>query len=221
VAPERPSADDRARSRIPLDRRAPDDSSVVPLDVANQNPDAVRQYYAPRNWAGWDSLPGDTTQKQYTNLTVADPPKRYLFAVVAFDEAGAYSPIFSRNSNMTLFKVTFAGVQLPRIGIFNDFFLYEYDQGSYRPGDPNQVVHVQVPAAKPGHPADRLALNWYAASPIGAPIRSYRWAVDITNLEDETRARTRARTSRTGARRARSSHRAGSAPTSAARPICS
>jgi hypothetical protein len=159
-------------------------SSEVPLDVANTNPDAVRQYYAPRYWAGWDSLPADTTFKQYTNLT---PEDNYMFVVVAFDEAGAYSPIFSRNTNMTLFKVTFAGVQLPRIGFFNDFFLYEYEQGTYRPGDQSQVVHVEVPASDPGNPNDRLTLNWYASSPIGAPVRSYRWAVDITNLEDETR----------------------------------
>jgi hypothetical protein len=167
-----------------------DESTEVKLSTANRTPDAVRQYYAPRNWAGWDSLPGDTTQKQYTNLT---PDKTYMFVVVAFDEAGAYSPIFNRDNNMVLFKVTYAGAQNPRIGVFNDFFLYEYDQGSNRPGDPSQIVHVEVPAADPRNPDDKLAFNWYASpvrdsrgNPISGPIRSYRWAVDMTDTEDET-----------------------------------
>src|SRR5262245_34095980 len=98
------------------------EASEVPLPVARLYPDSVRSYYAPRQWAGWDSLPGDTTEKQFTNLT---PDREYVFVVVAFDEAGAYSPMFSFNDNMIYFRVTFAGSQNPRIGIFNDFFVYE------------------------------------------------------------------------------------------------
>jgi len=170
-----------------------DGTTEVTLAQANQNPDLVRQYYAPRNWAGWDSLPGDTTQKQYTNLTPSQgsTPSEFMFVVVAFDEAGAYSPLFSRNNNMVYFIVTFAGAQNPRITFFNDFFFYEYEQGSFRPNDPAQIVQLEVPAGT--GPNDKLTFNWFAdpardrsGNLIGGPIRSYRWAVDITNLEDET-----------------------------------
>jgi hypothetical protein len=159
------------------------DQTEVTLATARSKPDSVRRYYAPREWAGWDSLPGDTTQKQFTGLT---PEQEYVFCVVAFDEAGAYSPIFSFNTNMVYLRVTYAGAQNPRIGFFNEFFLYEYDQGSFRPNDPAQVVQLEVPAGY-------VTFNWYAnpaadrdGNPIGGPIRSYRWAVDITNLDDET-----------------------------------
>jgi hypothetical protein len=165
-------------------------ASEVPLSLARSNPDSVRRYYAPRNWAGWDSLPGDTTEKQFTNLT---PDQEYVFVVVAFDEAGAYSPIFSLNDNMIYFRVTFTGAQNPRIGFFNEFFLYEYVQGSYRPLDPAQVVRLEVPAGEPGNPNDKLTFNWYGlpatdsrGNQVGGPIRSYRWAVDIVDVFDNT-----------------------------------
>jgi hypothetical protein len=173
-----------------------DATTEVTLAQADRTPDLVRQYYAPRNWAGWDSLPGDTTQKQYTNLTPVQAGSplggEFMFVVVAFDEAGAYSPLFSRNTNMVYCIVTFAGAQNPKIGLFNDFFLYEYEQGSFRPNDPSQVVQIEVPAGEGRN--DKLTFNWYADPArdardnlIGGPIRSYRWAVDITDLEDETR----------------------------------
>ena len=76
--------------------------------------------------AAWDCplVGGDTTQKHYAGLT---PNASHIFVVVAFDEAGAYSPIFSFNANMIHFRVSFAGAQNPRIGILNDFFLYDAD----------------------------------------------------------------------------------------------
>jgi hypothetical protein len=114
-----------------------------------------------------------------------------MFVIVAFDEAGAYSPLFSRNNNMVYFVVTFAGAQNPRITFFNDFFFYEYEQGSFQPNNPSQIVQLEVPAGT--GPNDKLTFNWLAdpardrnGNLIGGPIRSYRWAVDITNLEDET-----------------------------------
>ena len=166
------------------------DQTEVTLATARSNPDSVRKYYAPRNWVGWDSLPGDTTQKQFTNLT---PEQEYVFVVVAFDESGAYSPLFDFSSNMIYLRVTYAGAQNPKIGFFNEFFLYEYEQGSFRPNDPAQIVLLEVPAGEPGNQNDKLTFNWYASPAtdrqgnlVGGPIRSYRWAVDITDLDDET-----------------------------------
>ena len=166
------------------------DLTEVTLTEANLKPDRVRQYYAPRFWAGWDSLPGDTTQKQYTGL---DVDHDYMFVIVAFDEAGAYSPIFSRNTNMVLLRVTYSGAQNPVITFFNEFFTYTYAAGSYRPTDPAVEIPLEVPAGRPGHPEDRLTFNWFAEPvkdrngvPLGGPIRSYRWAVDILNVFDDT-----------------------------------
>jgi hypothetical protein len=68
-------------------------SSEFPKDLAYTNPDSLRRYYVSHPlgpWAGWDSTSADTTQVQYTNLT---PGSEYMFVVVAFDEAGAYSPL--------------------------------------------------------------------------------------------------------------------------------
>src|SRR6266496_1920058 len=73
-------------------------------DQFNLKPDSLRRFYAP-NFAGWDSTTADTTFHTFTNLV---PDAYYMFVVVGFDEAGAYSPIFSRNFNMLQMLVTFA-----------------------------------------------------------------------------------------------------------------
>src|SRR5262249_45397566 len=80
-------------------------NSAGPFQVARQVPAPGRRYYAARNWAGWDSTTADTTEKQFTSLVVGQD---YMFVVVAFDEAGAYSPVFDQNSNMLNMRVTFA-----------------------------------------------------------------------------------------------------------------
>jgi hypothetical protein len=165
------------------------DQTEVTLTTARSKPDSVRRYYAPRYWAGWDSLPGDTTEKQFTGLT---PDQEYVFVVVAFDEAGAYSPIFSFNNNMVYMRVTFSGAQNPKITLFNEFFLYEYEQGSHRPTDPSVIIRLEVPAGR--NAQDKLTFNWFAdpvrdrstGALVGGPIKSYRWAVDIIDVFDET-----------------------------------
>ena len=182
--------DDGVRTQKPVKYKFKilSDLTEVSRLTAHTNPDSVRRYYAPRYWAGWDSTSGDTTQKQFTNLT---PGSDYVFVVVAFDEVGAYSPIFSFDNNMIYFRVSFAGAQNPRIGFFNDFFLYEYALGSFLPNDQGQVVKIEVPAGRPGDPNDKLTFNWYATPAkdqngnlIGGPILHYRWAVDIVDLDD-------------------------------------
>src|SRR6267142_5743723 len=73
------------------------------FDLARANPDSLRRFYAPA-FAGWDSVPGGSTSVQYLNLV---PNSRYLFVVVAFDEAGDSNPTFSLNSNMLQLRVSF------------------------------------------------------------------------------------------------------------------
>ncbi len=158
------------------------DQTAVTVAQARLNADAVRSYYAPLNWAGWDSTGADTTQKQYFNLV---PDQEYIFCVVSFDEAGAYSPIFSLNNNMLYFRVTFAGNNNPKITLFNEFFEFTYRNGSYVPNNPAVEIPVEMPVAT--HASDRITFNWSAApGNEGSVIRSYRWAVDIADPFDDT-----------------------------------
>ena len=98
---------------------------AYPISEAIRDPEAFRRFFAP-NFFGWDSSSTDTTTVQYTNLS---PNTDYLFVVVAFDEAGAYSPIFSLDSNMLRLRTTFAGSNGPVITMFNEFFFYRYPSG--------------------------------------------------------------------------------------------
>jgi len=148
-----------------------------PIDVAlgPGGLDKLRDFYAP-NFAGWDSCRGDTTTARYTDLT---PDADYLFVVVAFDEAGAYSPIFTLDNNCLRLTVKLAGAGGPKITMFNEFFTYEYASGSYNPSDQNNWVHVEVPYAEP------ITFNWFAVSDPGAEVASYRWRLG-GDVADET-----------------------------------
>jgi hypothetical protein len=149
--------------------------SEFPVEQAVFDPDSVRRFYAP-TFAGWDSTPGDTTVASFTNLT---PGATYVVFVVAFDEAGAYSPIFSLNNNMLRFRVGFAGNLGPRITMFNETLFFEYASGGYST-DPQREVFFEVPEG------ERVNFNWFARPPEGADIQSYRWALDISDVGDDT-----------------------------------
>ena len=159
------------------------------IDTWLQHPDSLRIAFAP-NFAGWDSSSADTTFHQFTNLT---PDSRYLFVVVAFDEAGAYSPVFSLDTNMLRLQVGFAGQLGPVISLFNSFFFYTYGSGGFATDD-SRVVHLDVPAATPQHDQP-LAIGWFAQPPdeSGGAVAAYRWTMDIHDLADEA-ARTNEQT---------------------------
>jgi hypothetical protein len=141
-----------------------------------QYPDSMRAAVAPE-FAGWDSVPGDTTSVQYTNMV---PATEYLFTVVAIDEAGDYSPDFSLDSNMLLFYVSPWDTHGPRITLFNESFTYTYYSGGY-PSDLTQwYVRVEVPARKP------ITFNWYGEPLEGSVVTGYRWAMDIADPQDQT-----------------------------------
>jgi hypothetical protein len=149
--------------------------SEFPLDVALTDPDSVRRYYAPE-FRGWTRTPADTTEVQFTNLT---PGQNFIFVVVGFDEAGAYSPIFDLNGNMLRFRVGFAGNLGPTITMFNSFFNFSYTSGGYST-DPSREVFIEVPAGQ------RIPFNWFARSVQGSDVASYRWALDIADVSDNT-----------------------------------
>jgi hypothetical protein len=138
-------------------------------------PDSLRHYYAP-HFAEWDSISGDTCRVQVSNMV---PDRKYVLAVVAFDEAGAYSPVFSYDGNLLYFFCQYTGRQGPRMTVWNEFFNYTYLNGSYIT-DPVAYLHAEVPCAQP------LSFHWSAAPQSGAALKSFRWALDIERLDDET-----------------------------------
>jgi len=154
------------------------ESDDFPLNYATSDPDSLRRQYAPAfaESLGWRHAAAESTEVQFTSL---NPNQTYLFAVVAFDEAGAYSPVFGRGSNLLLFRVGFAGTLGPKFTFFNEFFNYTYSSGGYFT-DASREIELEIPEGI------SVPMNWIAEAPQGATIRSYRWAVDIQDLADET-----------------------------------
>lgn len=149
------------------------------LSTIRSDPDSVRRFYAPQ-FADWDSVGGDSTFVAFSNLIM---DKSYIFVVVAFDEAGAYSPVFSLDTNMLYFRVVVASTLGPTISFSGAGFSYGY-AGGFFPNDPSPapVLTVDEPADQP------LTFSWFA-TPLpyscDGPIR-YRWALDIGSIGDET-----------------------------------
>ena len=150
-----------------------------PSGLAVLDPLAARRFFAAKNFAGWDSTSAETTFAQFTNLTPSSGGGSYLFIVVGFDEAGAYSADWSLDNNMLEMTVGYAGTLGPRIGMFNEFFNYLYPSGGYAPNDELAWVRIEVPAAIP------ITVNWFAIAPEGATIEWYRWRLD-GDVDDET-----------------------------------
>jgi hypothetical protein len=136
--------------------------------------DSLRAFYAP-TFAGWDSSSAETTTVQYTNLT---PGADYVFALVGFDEAGAYTPTFSYDVNVLSMRAQLASAGGPRITMFNEFFQYTYTRGAYST-DPSNWIQLEVPFNVP------ITFNWSATSDNGADIAYYRWRLG-GDVSDET-----------------------------------
>lgn len=156
-------------------------SDINPADPNSITSGLVQEYFsadAVNFFATWDSVAGDTTSRFYEGLT---PGTRYFFAIVAFDEAGAYEPRFSRNSNVLDFTPTLDKLG-PRITVFNEFFSRSQPVGGVSLAE-SRIVKLQFPADA------QIVFNWTAEPPQpGALITGYRWAVDIAgqNIIDET-----------------------------------
>lgn len=147
-------------------------TSPSAADVA-ANPDTLRALFAP-SFAGWDSLPGAATTITLSGLT---PRQRYLFAIVAFDTAGAMSPGFSLFENvLDLYIDTNASIG-PQLTLYNDSFLYRYPSGGWF-SEPGSFVQQEFPADLP------ITLSWSAANSSGSFVQSYQWAVDLRSIED-------------------------------------
>ena len=139
------------------------------------DPDSLKRLDAPRAWAGWDSTSADTQFVQFTNLI---PSTNYLFSVIAFDEAGAFSPVFTLNSNCLQFTAGFASSNGPRIHLFNEFIDFVYPSGGYST-DPLREIPLEIPTKT------NINVNWEAFPSPGSRIQYFRWMVD-GNVNDET-----------------------------------
>ncbi len=149
-------------------------SSEFPISAALLDPDSLRRYYAP-DFAGWDSTDAETRSVQLFNLT---PGATYLFAVIAYDEAGAYSPIFSLSSNLLRFRADLATTLGPTITMWNNFFSFTYPGGGYSL-DPSREVGLDL------LPGKSTYIRWSAQPGPGAGLHSYRWKLD-GDVSDET-----------------------------------
>ncbi|MFN8588463.1 MAG: hypothetical protein U0704_11770 [Candidatus Eisenbacteria bacterium] len=138
------------------------------------DPDSLRKFYAP-NFATWDSVSGDTT---WADLKQLQPNKRYALVLIAFDEAGAYSPVFSFDSSMLYFGVSVVGTLGPTMSIWNDTFYYKYSGGQFSV-DESSFLKVEVAADTP------LRFGWNGATSYGAFVQGYRWRLD-GDIGDET-----------------------------------
>lgn len=151
------------------------ESSTPRMSVIRANPDTLRALFAP-GFADWDSLGGSATSLVLHDLV---PGQGYLFAIVAIDEAGAWSPVFSLYDNLLQFDVEAANISGPRVTLSTETLVYAFPNGGVFSDSENW------PRADFGAGSSVL-VNWSAVTPSGAAIRGARWAVDIASIDDET-----------------------------------
>jgi hypothetical protein len=142
--------------------------------LAITNPDSLRRKYAP-DFSGWQEVPGDSLTHTFSGLT---PGNNYAFVVVGFDQQGAYSPVFSLDTNILNMRVLPPGTGGPRVNVFGDSFFHAFTDGSFN-SDTTNAVHVDVVG-------NSTELGWSTEYLDGAYITGYRWAVDILDVHDET-----------------------------------
>lgn len=150
-----------------------EDGGEIDLLTVLLRPDTLRARYAPA-FSSWDSLGGDTTQVDLRDLT----PGAKLFVVVAFDEAGAYSPVFSIDANMLRFYVSYTNALGPTITLYNEYLYYAYP-GPRFSLDPTTFLVAELPADLP------VKFNWNATTHSGTFVAGYRWKLD-GDVTDET-----------------------------------
>jgi len=138
--------------------------------------DSLRNAWPP-NFAGWDSSAAGDTVVQIQDLV---PKGTYVFAVIAFDEAGAYSPVSTFDTNMIYFYTDFLAQTGPKITMYNEFFSYSYLTGGYF-NDPRRYVNLEVAANR------LVTFHWSADPGQYSSMKGFRWCMDIDKLDDETR----------------------------------
>jgi hypothetical protein len=140
------------------------------------HPDSMRATFAP-DFAGWDSTGPDSNHVYYTGLV---PGSEYLFVVVAFGRSGAYSPVWSLDTNMLHMWCGYWEPVGPRITLYRPLTFTYPDGGMPLPLDSTSVPRLQVPASEP------LFFSWGAEPSVAGPVFGCRWVMDPASLDDET-----------------------------------
>lgn len=151
------------------------ESDEIPLVSILIDGDTLRRRYAPE-FVGWDSLGAEVQSLEIHNLT---PGQSYILAVVAFDAAGAYSPVFSTYENLLWFRVSSSSTLGPRLTLRASTFEYTYSSGGFST-DPASYIHTEFAAGVP------IPIEWSATTTPGSFVRGYRWALDLNSLDDAT-----------------------------------
>ena len=162
-------------------------SSEFPVDLAVNDPASFRDYYANHPlgpWTGWESTADQTSSVELRNLI---PNVEYLFAVIALDREGGYSPEFSLSTNMLHLAVGFPvpGSPVswaPVLTMSGPGFKHRYPQGGYCVCDSAEIrTEMRL---------DQISTFRWSAEPgflcQSPPVRWYRWALDIEDVSDET-----------------------------------
>jgi hypothetical protein len=137
------------------------------------DPDSIRKYFGPR-FSSWDSVGGDTTAVEFQNMRQG----KHVAAVIAFDEAGAYSPVMAQRANMLYFIVDYKGLQGPQMVVYNESIYYDYGSGGFY-DSPDSYIRTEAAAGRP------VRFNWFAKTKSGSFVSGYRWMLD-GNINDET-----------------------------------
>ncbi|MFN8586874.1 MAG: hypothetical protein U0704_03655 [Candidatus Eisenbacteria bacterium] len=141
------------------------------------DPQRAWRYFSGTNFAGWDSTGADSAFADLRGLVPAESP--YVFAVVAQDEAGAWSPDWSMQTNLLRFIAELSGNASPRLAVVSPFVQYAQARGGIDPTDVASWLPIDVPGDQP------LAFDWWATPTLGNDIVGYRWRVD-GEFADET-----------------------------------
>lgn len=159
---------DGRTSRVPLKYKWKvfEEGGEIDLLTVLLEPDTLRRRYAPA-FAGWDSVGGEVTELDLRDLT----PGSKLAVLVAFDEAGAFSPVFSLDDNMLLFNVSYSNALGPVLTLTNEFLYYKYSRATYSL-DPTTFIRAEFPADTP------LNFNWSGTTHSGTFVAGYRWKLD-------------------------------------------
>jgi hypothetical protein len=159
--------------------------SEVSVAVAISDPAAFRDYYAnhPQGpWTGWSATSAHTPHVLFTNMV---PAVEHVFAVIALDRAGNYSPAFGLTTNMLHFVSgypTDTGPWAPVLSLSGPGLRHTYPQGGFCDCEATEIP-TQLRSRQPA------TFRWSAESAYecgGPRIRWYRWALDIEDVLDET-----------------------------------
>jgi hypothetical protein len=149
------------------------------LGYRDPYPVEIQEYFSSEEpgFGSWARVQPESAAVRIENLT---PEQEHYFAVVAFDEAGAYEPRFLLGNNVLHFLPTTV-LSAPAITIFNAFFSREFVPGF--------LLDEKYVAGLTFVPDEELRLNWFAQPRVqGTTVRAYRWVLDPLDgdIFDET-----------------------------------